>query len=229
MASKYIYKIILIFLLLLTQGVYAQTLQDDLFYKDASIKRELVKCEEMTLVCDTLNDFTICVYDSEDNYWGKEVDFIDGTQWNRALLFGKRLYVLHTKEQARNLHLIVDNAFTKDMVEELNGQMLITTVDIHSSDGSVAGVGFMFEKGDAYEKIPIDVYCTIIREIKENFIFELSDLGKKLNYNTISWLQCPRGREESNTSTIEESGKLTMPDGGLNSTAGSVGNTVGLQ
>ena len=113
------------------------------------------------------------------------------------------------------------------MVEELNGQMLMTTVDIHSSDGSVAGVGFMFDKGDAYEKIPIDVYCTIIREIKENFIFELSDLGKRLNHNIISWMQCPRGREESNTSTIEESGKLTMPNGGLNTPAGSVGDSIG--
>ena len=92
---------------------------------------------------------------------------------------------------------IVDNAFTEDMATQLNKTMLIISVHINSSDGTVAGVGFMFNKGDEYENIPIGVYKQIEDEIKNNFVFELTPLAQKLNFNQLSWLQCPKGRAEA--------------------------------
>ena len=55
----------------------------------------------------------------------------------------------------------------------------------------------MFNKGDEYEAIPIGVYKQIEDEIKNNFVFELTPLAQKLNFNQLSWLQCPKGRAEA--------------------------------
>ena len=175
---------------------YAQEEQDDIFYKNSDVKRQYIEYGESIFVCDTLDNAIICIYNSKDKYWGKEQQFTDDTKWTKATLLGKGNLVKSTSGQARHMMNIVDNAFTKDMATQLNKTMLIISVHINSSDGTIAGVGFMFNKGDEYENIPIGVYKEIEDEIKNNLVFELTPLAQKLNFNQLSWLQCPKGRAE---------------------------------
>ena len=227
--KMFLVHIILLFLFLQIAFVnvaYSQEVQDDFLYKGANIKREMVKCEEHTFVCDTLNNITICIYNSEDKYWGKEQRLVNDTKLTKAMMLGNEKFVIPTVGQWQHLHNIVDNAFSVKMVEQLNGELLLVSIDIHSSDGTIAGVGFMFDKGASYENIPISVYKNIEEEIKNNFIFDLTSNGKEMNYNIITWLQCPRGREDSGLEVPEDGGKLTMPDGKLGDAVGSLGGSA---
>ena len=176
---------------------YTQEEQDDIFYKNSDVKRQYIEYGESIFVCDTLDNAIICIYNSKDKYWGKEQQFTDDTKWTEATLLGKGNLVKSTSGQAHHMMNIVDNAFTEEMVVQLNKTMLIISVQINSSDGTVEGVGFMFNKGDEYEAIPIGVYKQIEDEIKNNFVFELTPLAQKLNFNQLSWLQCPKGRAEA--------------------------------
>ena len=214
---------VLCLFLVFSQVGYSQEVQDDFFYKNCDVKRQYIDYEESIFVCDTLDNAIICIYNSKDKYWGKEQQFTDDTKWTEATLFGKGNLVKSTSGQARHMMNIVDNAFTEEMAAQLNETLLMISVQINSADGTVAGVGFMFNKGDEYESIPVSVYKQIEEEIKENLIFEITPKGKKLNYNTVGWLQCPKGRaeeiateteEETNENEIEAEVEVAAPIGG---------------
>ena len=81
-------------LILLTQVAYSQEVQDDFFYRDACVKRALVNYEESTFVCDTLNNSTICIYNSEDKYWGKEQKFIDDSEFIYAEHHLRNIFII---------------------------------------------------------------------------------------------------------------------------------------
>ncbi len=212
-------------LILLTQVAYSQEVQDDFFYRDACVKRTLVNYEESTFVCDTLNNSTICIYNSEDKYWGKEQKFIDDSEFTYADIVGRTNFINITPAQVQHLHNIVDNAFSAEMTERLNGELLLISIDVNSTDGSIMGVGFIFDKGYEFANMPISIYKGIEDEIKHNFIFDITERGKKLNYNTTTWLQCPKGREDSGMTIPEDGGgMLTMPGGKLD---GTIGGTIG--
>ena len=218
--------------LVLSQVGYAQEEQDDFFYRGASVKRELVRYENSVMACDTLDDAIICIYNIENEYWGKDQQFTDDTKWTEATLLGKGSLVKSTAGQARHMMTIVDNAFSEDMAAQLNETMLIISVQINSSDGTVAGVGFMFDKGDEYEAIPIGVYAEIEAEIKNNLVFELTPVAQKLNFNQLSWLQCPKGRaeevpEEESEQGTDSSGGLKTDLGGVITNKGTIGGTIG--
>ena len=161
----------------------------------------------------------ICIYNNKNQYWGKDQHFTDNTQFTKEMLLGNTNFILDTPGQRRHMKTIVDNAFSEEMVTQLNGALFMVTVHINSSDGTVAGVGFTFDKGDEYENIHIGVYKEIEDEIKNNLVFELTPLAQKLNFNQLFWLQCPKGiAEESATETEEDT------DGGTTS-----GNNNSLQ
>ncbi len=207
--------------------------QDNLFYQDASIKRGYAKYEDKVFVCDTLDNAMICIYNSRNEYWGKEQCFTDDTQWTEAMLLGKVKFVNTTAGQGRHIMSIVDKAFSEEMAAQLNGTMFMVTVHINSSDGTVAGVGFTFDKGDEYEDIPIGVYKQIEDEIKNNLAFELTPLAQKLNFNQLSWLQCPEGRAEVNKTEDDaasgsgNNGSVQTDIGGVITDRGTVGGDVG--
>ena len=218
--------------LVLSQVGYAQEEQDDFFYRGASVKRELVRYENSVMVCDTLDDAIICIYNIENEYWGKDQQFTDDTKWTKAMLLGKKNLVVYTTGQARHMMTIVDNAFTEEMAAQLNRALFMVTVHINSLDGTVAGVGFMFDKGDEYETIPIGVYAEIEDEIKNNLVFELTPLAQKLNFNQLSWLQCPTGRaeevpEEKCEQGIDNNSGLKTELGGVITDRGTIGSVGG--
>ena len=124
---------------------------------------------------------------------------------------------------------IVDDAFTKEQANSLRGWYMFIELRVSSITGELEDVFFHFATTTPYEKIPIEVFRNIERKMKSELHFEITNFGKSLTYSSLGWSQCPSGRAESDSSTIEESGKLTMPNGGLNSTAGSVGDSVGQQ
>ena len=225
------YLVLCLFLVISLVG-YAQEEQDDFFYRGASVKRELVRYGSGVMVCDTLDDAMICIYNSKNQYWGKDQQFTDDTKWTKAMLLGKKNLVVYTTGQARHMMTIVDNAFTEEMAAQLNRALFMVTVHINSLDGTVAGVGFMFDKGDEYEAIPIGVYAEIEDEIKNNLVFELTPLAQKLNFNQLSWLQCPTGRaeevpEEESEQGIDNNSGLKTDLGGVITDRGTIGSVGG--
>ena len=205
--------------LLLSQMIYAQEVQDDIFYKNSDVKRQYIEYGESIFVCDTLDNAMICIYNHNNQYWGKDQHFTDNTQFTKEMLLGNTNFILDTPGQRRHMKTIVDNAFSEEMVTQLNGALFMVTVHINSSDGTVAGVGFTFDKGDEYENIHIGVYKEIEDEIKNNLVFELTPLAQKLNFNQLFWLQCPKGIAEESATETEEGA-----DGGTTS-----GNNNNLQ
>ncbi|MBQ2247236.1 MAG: DUF5043 domain-containing protein [Tidjanibacter sp.] len=183
---------------------YAQEEQADFFYSGASVKREIMRCGNSVMVCDTLDNAMICIYNHNNQYWGKDQHFTDNTQFTKEMLLGNTNFILDTPGQRRHMKTIVDNAFSEEMVTQLNGALFMVTVHINSSDGTVAGVGFTFDKGDEYENIHIGVYKEIEDEIKNNLVFELTPLAQKLNFNQLFWLQCPKGIAEESATETEE-------------------------
>lgn len=217
--------------LVLSQVGYAQEEQDDFFYRGASVKRELVRYENSVMACDTLDDAIICIYNIENEYWGKDQQFTDDTKWTKATLLGRGNLVKYTAGQARHMMTIVDNAFTEEMAAQLNGALFMVTVHINSLDGTVAGVGFMFDKGDEYEAIPIGVYAEIEDEIKNNLVFELTPLAQKLTFNQLTWAQCPEGQvdelpeEETEDEGGTNNGDIKTDLGGLATNRGTISGT----
>ena len=131
--------------------------------------------------------------------------------------------------QAQQMLSIVDDAFTKEQANSLRGWYMFIELRVSSITGELEDVFFHFATTTPYEKIPIEVFRNIERKMKSELHFEITNFGKSLTYSSLGWSQCPSGREESDSSMLEDGMRLTVPDGGLNSTAESVGNTVGLQ
>ena len=225
------YLVLCLFLVISLVG-YAQEEQDDFFYRGASVKRELVRYENSVMACDTLDDAIICIYNNNNQYWGKEQNFTDDTQWTESMLLGKVKLVNATPGQWRHMEAIIDNAFTEEMAAQLNGTLFMVTVHINSSDGTVAGVGFTFDNGDEYESIPIGVYKEVEDEITNNLVFELTPLAQKLNFNQLSWLQCPKGRaeevpEEESEQGIDNNSGLKTELGGVITDRGTISGAIG--
>ncbi len=212
--------------LLLSQMIYAQEVQDDIFYKNSDVKRQYIEYGESIFVCDTLDNAMICIYNHNNQYWGKDQHFTDNTQFTKEMLLGNTNFILDTPGQRRHMKTIVDNAFSEEMVTQLNGALFMVTVHINSSDGTVAGVGFTFDKGDEYENIHIGVYKEIEDEIKNNLVFELTPLAQKLNFNQLFWLQCPKGIAEESATETEEDADGGTTSGNNNSVQTDLGGAV---
>ncbi|MBR5830925.1 MAG: DUF5043 domain-containing protein [Tidjanibacter sp.] len=133
-----------------------------------------------------------------------------------------------SESRNRHLHNIVDEAFSQEQAESLDGRPLHIVLNISSSSGEITDVYFNYLAYDGYADIPIEVYRNMELRFKNEIFFELTDLGRNLNYCLLSWRQCPRGREDSGLEVPEDGEKLTMPDGKLGNAVGSLGGSTGL-
>ena len=192
---------------------------------------ETIVLEDCSYIRETVDNGSVYLYKEGGRARKEEPTYLNGEEvpvevyWTEEGSFSVQPDAL----QAQQMLSIVDDAFTKEQANSLRGWYMFIELRVSSITGELEDVFFHFATTTPYEKIPIEVFRNIERKMKSELHFEITNFGKSLTYSSLGWSQCPSGREESDSSMLEDGMRLTVPDCGLNSTAGSVGNTVGLQ
>lgn len=93
---------------------------------------------------------------------------------------------------------IIDNAFTKEFVENLKGDELLNVVMyLNSGTGKVEEVSFWFIDIDGYASLPISTYRNIELQLIDEISYTPSAIGKQLNYIMLSLMRKPLGKSSS--------------------------------
>ena len=190
---------------------------------------ETIVLEDCSYIRETVDNGSVYLYNEGGRARKEEPTYLNGEEvpvevyWTEEGSFSVQPDAL----QAQQMLSIVDDAFTKEQANSLRGWYMFIELRVSSTTGELEDVFFHFATTTPYEKIPIEVFRNIERKMKRELHFEITNFGKSLTYSSLGWSQCPSGRAESDSSMLEDGMRLTVPDGGLNSTAGSVGNTVG--
>ena len=219
--------IILVLLSIFSLPVNAQ--RDPIADADLRLVSDTIRMDGYTYVCDTIGDIRINLFNAENHIGRGEVAYKDGTPIPYEQLLNDDVdAIVITEELDRLMRSIVDEAFSPEQASTFVGPWRLSIIlNISSSTGCITDVYFEYINLSNYTNIPISVYRDIELRLKEEVKFEVTEYGEKLTYCFLSWSQIPHGRAESDSSMLEDGMRLTVPDGGLNSTAGSVGNTVG--
>ena len=184
---------------------------------------DTLRMGDYTYICDTLKHIHITLRNLEDHPGREDLCYADGTPLEEALAFS--LYIetiVMTSGIDTHLQQIVNDAFSQEQVESLEGRKLRIELNISSSSGEITDVYFNFPAFTGYADIPVEVYRSMEVRFKNEICFELTDLGRRLNYCLLSWLQCPEGRtevvaeedtEETNENEIETEVNVATPIG----------------
>ena len=190
---------------------------------------ETIVLEDCSYIRETVDNGSVYLYNEGGRARKEEPTYLNGEEvpvevyWTEEGSFSVQPDAL----QAQQMLSIVDDAFTKEQANSLRGWYMFIELRVSSIAGELEDVFFHFATTTPYEKIPIEVFRNIERKMKSELHFEITNFGKSLTYSSLGWSQCPSGRAESDSSMLEDGMRLTVPDGGLNSTAGSVGDSVG--
>ena len=158
---------------------------------------DTLRMGDYTYICDTLKHVHVTLRNIEDHPGREELCYADGTQLEEELAFSLYIEtVVMTSSIDTHLQNIVNDAFSQEQVESLEGRKLRIELNISSSSGEITDVYFNFPAMTGYADIPIDVYRNMEVRFKNEICFELTELGRKLNYCLLSWTQCPSGRVE---------------------------------
>ena len=188
---------------------------------------DTLRMGDYTYICDTLKHIHITLRNLEDHPGRDEVCYADGTPLEEALAFSLYLEtIVMTSGIDTHIQQIVNDAFSQEQVESLEGRKLRIELNISSSSGEITDVYFNFPAYTGYADIPVEVYRSMEVRFKNEICFELTDLGRKLNYCLLSWLQCPKGRAEESASETEEDADGGTTSGNNNSLQTSLGGVV---
>ena len=158
---------------------------------------DTLRMGDYTYICDTLKHVHVTLRNIEDHPGREELCYADGVPLEEELAFSLYIEtVVMTSGIDTHLQNIVNDAFSQEQVESLEGRKLRIELNISSSSGEITDVYFNFPAMTGYADIPIDVYRNMEVRFKNEICFELTDLGRKLNYCLLSWTQCPKGRVE---------------------------------
>lgn len=228
-------KIKLTFIILLIVNsltIYAQRHKSNIF-TESDYTTDTLRMEGYTYICDTLKQALVTLRNIEDHPGREDLCYADGTPLEAELATSLHLdAVVITSGIDAHIKSIVNNAFSQDQVESLEGGKLRIELNISSSSGEITDVYFTYLVFDGYANIPIEVYRNIEQRFKNEICFELTDLGRKLNYCLLSWSQCPKGRaeevpeEESEQGTDNNSG-LKTELGGVITDRGTISGAIG--
>ena len=227
-----VYIIIICCLLAFVDNCFAQRMKSNVF-TESDYTTDTLRMEGYTYICDTLKHARVTLRNIEDHPGRQGLSYADGTPLESEYSLDLRLEtVVVNNETGKYLHEIVDNAFSQEQAESLNGKKLHVVLNISSTNGEVTDVYFSYMAHAGYAKIPIEVYRNMEVQFKNDICFELTDLGRKLNYCLLSWSQCPKGRaeevpeEESKQGTDNNSG-LKTELGGVITDRGTISGAIG--
>ena len=169
-----------------------------LVFTPSDYTTDTLKMEGYTYVCDTLKHTLVTLRNIEDHPGREDLCYADGTPLENELALSLHIdaFVI-TNSIKTNLRNIVDDAFSHEQADGLEGDKLNIVFNISSNNGNVTDVYFNYPSFTEYANIPIEVYRNMEVRFKNEICFELTDLGRKLNYCLISWTQCPKGRVEA--------------------------------
>ena len=158
---------------------------------------DTLKMEGYAYVCDTLKHTLVTLRNIEDHPGREDLCYADGTPLENELALSLHIdaFVI-TSSIKMHLREIVDDAFSHEQADGLEGDKLNIVFNISSNNGNVTDVYFNYPSFTEYANIPIEVYRNMEVRFKNEICFELTDLGRKLNYCLLSWTQCPSGRVE---------------------------------
>lgn len=198
--------LITLFVAIAIPKVYAQYI--DLCKDD--YKSDTLQMQDYTYVCDTLyGQINLRNILNSDYKGGQlyadtgEIPFGDiwGNEWPDHYLSPLSLQ--------KKLVDIVDEAFTPEQSDLLDGKKFYVKFYISPTTGEVTDVYFDIYSHTGYTQIPIEVFRQMEVKFKEEIVFEMTDEGKKMNYCSLYFGLCPIGR--AGVSDIP--GQLPLPDG----------------
>ena len=206
-------------------STFAQRIKSWTFTAD-DYNTDTLRMDGYAYVCDTLMNLGLYYYNLDNHPGRGDVKYKDGTPRHLdEILAGRVTHVVINDVVYYTSRSIVDNAFSKEQAEQLEGQKFSIVLNISSADGSITDVYFKCWATGGYKNIPIEVFREIETRLKNEVQFELTEEGRKMNYCYLSWSQCPKGREDSGMTIPEDGGgMLTMPGGKLD---GTIGGTIG--
>ena len=189
-------------------------------YSAEDYTTDTLRMDDYTYISDTLKHTRVTLRNITDHAGRGDISYADGTPLEADLATSLQMEtVVLSDGTGAHLLNIVDDAFTKEQVESLNGRNLHIVLNISSSSGEVTDVYFNYVVFEGYANIPIDVYRNMELRFKNEICFDVTELGSKLNYCLLSWLQCPKGREGDGL-TMPENGQLTLPSDKLKNPIG---------
>lgn len=210
-----IMKRLYLLIIMLSCGYYNTFAQRNYaLFEPSDYKSDTIRMADYSYICDTLLNYEINLYNLTNHSGRESVRYKDGSPKPKGV------DVINLSRDTNNLlNSIIDEGFTLEQVEQIDGKRLIVFIDISSDDGSVTDVYFAFFKNTHYTQLPIDVFREMELRFKNEVQFELTEEGKKMTHYSIGWSQCPKGREGDGL-TMPENGKLTLPSGKLNNPIG---------
>lgn len=182
------------------------------FTTEKDYRSDTLRMGDYTYISDTLKRSKVILRNIEDHPGRGEVCYADGTPLEPEIESDLHMRSVHINSDIdTRLKSIVDDAFSKEQAENLNGQKMRIELNIAPIDGQITDVYFNYITISEYVDIPIEVYRNMEVRFKNEVHFTPTELGSKLNYCLLSWVQCPKGR--TNGITIEDSERLVLPDG----------------
>lgn len=195
------------------------------FTTEKDYRSDTLRMGDYTYICDTLKGYRVTLRNIEDHPGRGEVCYADGTPLEPEIESDLHMRSVHiTSDIDTRLKSIVDDAFSKEQAESLNGQRMHIVLNISPIDGQITDVYFNYITISEYADIPIEVYRDMEVRFKNEVHFTPTELGSKLNYCLLSWVQCPNGR--INGISIEDSERLVLPDGLPNSPSSDLLNNA---
>ena len=175
-------------------GVSSLSAQRDYtLHEPFEYKSDTLYMEDYVYIADTILTYKVMLYNLQNHPGRGEIAYADGGELDTTqLLEGLPDFYVVTDAMFDYMTKTVDDAFTVQQADSLDGRKMSIELNISSVDGRVTDVYFGFPSFYYYAKIPVSVFREIEVKLKQ-MIFELTDEGRRLTYCHLSWMQCPTG------------------------------------
>ena len=129
--------------------------------KPIRIVQSVLEMDDYTYVCDTVLNFSeVRLYNIDNMPWEQDATLLSGDPIPSKYIVDPN--GMYTVKPTYSTHLqkksIVDNAFSKEQAELLNGEDLFIFLRVSSTTGKVTDVYFKFMTWEKYTEIPLDVF-----------------------------------------------------------------------
>lgn len=170
--------------------IFAQT-TNPILIADYYTKDSTFVMDGYTYQCDVSAGRLVTLYNA-DNRW----TYAEQINTETGKIFGwtKDNPIVDDYYMEQKLFRIVNQAFPRSLAEQFGNYQLLLEICLDLETGRVNEVTFRFDTAKFYGKIPLSFYRDIELKLKEEISFQITDIGKKLNYVSLTWLQTPTGK-----------------------------------
>ena len=187
-------RILFIFVCLLcSMSLFAQ--REPLYEGIVEYQSDTIQMNGYAYICDTRRVFDeINIYNLQNHPGRGDIVYADTGKYPEGSPFKvKKKFVGLTDSQKTQLRKIVNDCFTVEQANLLGGSKMKIALNIATPSGIITDVYFTIHRLSNYTQIPIDVFRNIELQLKEQVVFNLTEVGRRLNYCYLAWVQCPTG------------------------------------